>query len=54
MIKNETKVSFYAKYRDKDGIVHHTVQTYNNVDKTVVMFQDHVFKSTNKSVKIFS
>ena len=54
MVKNETKVSFYAKYRDKDGIVHHTVQTYNNADKTVAMFQDHVFKSTNKSTKIFS
>jgi hypothetical protein len=54
MIKNETRVSFYTEYRDKDGIVHHTVQTYNNADKTVDMFQDHAFKSSNKSSKIFS
>lgn len=54
MIKNKTKVSFYAKYRDKDGIVHHTVQIYNNIDKTVAMFQDHIFKSTNKSTINFS
>lgn len=40
---NAIDVKFYVSYRDHNGKMHHTIQTFNNSSRTVTSFNDYVF-----------